>query len=50
MSQKGRCIVLSRGYDPLTVINEMLQPIKVTERAWFVRRITVDRDCLKHWA
>ena len=44
---KPRCIVLSRDYDPLTVINEMIQPIKVAERAWFVRKVMVDRDCLR---
>ncbi|WP_069807501.1 hypothetical protein [Vulcanisaeta thermophila] len=44
---KGRCIVLSRDYDPLTIINEELQPIKVSERAWVTRKITVDRRCLQ---
>ena len=44
--KRGRCIVLSRDYDPLTIINEMIQPIKVSERAWVVRRVMVDRDCL----
>ena len=48
--KRGRCIVLSRDYDPLTIINEMIQPIKVSERAWVVRKVVVDRDCLKHWA
>ena len=43
---KPRCIVLSRDYDPLTVINEMIQPIKITERAWINRRIAVNRDCV----
>ena len=41
------CIVLSRDYDPLTIINEMMQPIKVAERAWLVRKVMVDRDCLR---
>nr|KJR72234.1 MAG: hypothetical protein TU36_03330 [Vulcanisaeta sp. AZ3] len=44
--EKGKCIVLSRDYDPLTIINEMLQPIKTSERAWIVRKITIDRTCL----
>ncbi len=43
---RGRCIVLSRDYDPLTVINEMIQPIKITERAWINRKITINRECL----
>ena len=43
---KPRCIVLSRDYDPLTIINEVLQPIKVGEAAWLVRRVAVDSDCL----
>ena len=45
--KRGRCIVLSRDYDPLTVMNEMLQPVKVSERAWVVMKVMVDRDCLK---
>ena len=44
--KRGRCIVLSRDYDPLTVMNEMIQPIKITERAWINRRIAVNRDCV----
>jgi hypothetical protein len=44
--ERPRCIVLSRDYDPLTIINEMLQPIKVSERAWFVREVFIDRSCL----
>ena len=44
--KRGKCIVLSRDYDPLTIINEMMQPIKVMERAWLVKKITVDGDCL----
>ena len=44
--KRNRCIVLSRDYDPLTIINEVLQPIKVSEKAWLVRKITVDGDCL----
>jgi hypothetical protein len=47
--ERPRCIVLSRDYDPLTIINEMLQPIKVSERAWVLRKIAINRDCLaKH--
>ena len=45
--KRGKCIVLSRDYDPLTIINEMMQPVKVSEMAWLVRKITVDGDCLK---
>ena len=48
--KRGKCVVLSRDYDPLTVINEMLQPIKVAERAWFVRRITMNKNCLKRYS
>jgi hypothetical protein len=44
--ERTRCIVLSRDYDPLTIINEMLQPLKVSERAWFVRLVLIDRACL----
>ena len=28
----------------------MLQPIKAAERAWLVRRITVDGECLRDYA
>jgi hypothetical protein len=42
----GRCVVLSRDYDVLTVMDCMLQPIKVSERAWFVRLVFIDRSCL----
>jgi hypothetical protein len=42
----GRCVVLSRDYDVLTVMDCMLQPIKVSERAWFVREVFIDRSCL----
>ena len=45
--RRGRCIVLSRDYDPLTEMTEMLQPIKVSETAWVVRKIVVNRDCLR---
>ncbi len=44
---KPRCIVLSRDYDPLTIMDEMIQPIKVSERAWIVMKVMVDRNCLK---
>lgn len=43
---KPRCIVLSRDYDPLTIVDEILQPLKVSERAWVNRRVRVDRECL----
>ncbi|WP_460173433.1 hypothetical protein [Vulcanisaeta sp. JCM 14467] len=39
--------MLSRDYDPLTIINEMIQPIKVSDRAWLVKKITVNGECLK---
>jgi hypothetical protein len=42
----GRCVVLSRDYDVLTVMDYMMQPIKVSERAWFVREVFIDRSCL----
>jgi len=41
-----RCVVLSRDYDVLTIMDYMLQPIKVSERAWFVRLVLIDRPCL----
>ena len=42
----SRCVVLSRDYDVLTVMDYMIQPLKVSEMAWFVRLVSVDRDCL----
>ena len=47
---KPRCIVLSCDYDPLTVMDEMLQPIKVAKAAWLVRRIAVVRECVRNYA
>jgi len=44
--ERPRCVVLSRDYDVLTVMDFMLQPIKVVEKAWVVRLVSVDRDCL----
>jgi len=44
--ERTRCIVLSRDYDVLTIMDYMLQPIKVSERAWFVREVLIDRSCL----
>jgi hypothetical protein len=44
--ERPRCVVLSRDYDVLTVMDYMLQPIKVSERAWFVRLVFIDRACL----
>ena len=44
--ERPRCVVLSRDYDVLTVMDFMLQPIKVSERAWFVRLVFIDRSCL----
>jgi hypothetical protein len=44
--ERPRCIVLSRDYDVLTIMDYMLQPIKVSERAWFVRLVFIDRGCL----
>ena len=46
---KPRCTVLSRDYDPLTIINEMIQPIKITERAWINRKITINRECVNKY-
>jgi len=34
--ERPRCVVLSRDYDVLTVMDFMLQPIKVVEKAWVV--------------
>jgi hypothetical protein len=44
--ERPRCVVLSRDYDVLTVMDYMLQPIKVVEKAWFVRLVSIDRACL----
>jgi hypothetical protein len=44
--ERPRCVVLSRDYDVLTVIDFMLQPIKVSGRAWVVREVLIDRSCL----
>ncbi len=46
MKEGVRCIVLSRDYDPLQVVDEMLQPIRVHPWQWILRRIRVDRTCL----
>ena len=35
--ERPRCVVLSRDYDVLTVMDFMLQPIKVSGRAWVIR-------------
>ena len=38
--EKGmKCIVLSRDYDVLTILPEMLQPIKISEKSWIIRHI-----------
>jgi hypothetical protein len=42
----NKCVVLSRDYDVLTVMDYMLQPIKVSGRAWVIRLVSVDRACL----
>jgi hypothetical protein len=44
--ERPRCIVLSRDYDVLTVMNYMIQPLKVSEKAWVVRLVSVNRNCL----
>ena len=44
-----KCIVLSRDYDPLQIIDEMLQPYKITEKVWILRLVRVDRECLKKY-
>ena len=44
--ERPRCIVLSRDYDVLTVMDIMIQPLKISEKAWVVRLVSVDRDCL----
>jgi hypothetical protein len=35
--ERPRCVVLSRDYDVLTIMDFMLQPIKVSGRAWVIR-------------
>jgi len=35
--ERPRCVVLSRDYDVLTVMDFMIQPIKVSGRAWVIR-------------
>ncbi|BDR93076.1 hypothetical protein [Vulcanisaeta souniana] len=47
--RRGKCIVLSRDYDPLTVMDEMIQPIKITEMAWINRKITINKECLSNY-
>jgi hypothetical protein len=42
----GGCVVLSRDYDVLTVMDYMMQPIKISERAWIARLVLIDRSCL----
>ena len=42
----GRCVVLSRDYDVLTIMDYMIQPLKISERAWLVRLVLIDRSCL----
>ena len=44
--ERPRCIVLSRDYDVLTVMDFMIQPIKIGERAWIARLVLIDRSCL----
>jgi hypothetical protein len=44
--ERPRCVVLSRDYDVLTVMDFMLQPLKVSEKAWVVRLVSIDRACL----
>jgi hypothetical protein len=41
----GGCVVLSRDYDVLTVMDYMMQAIKISEKAWFARLVSVDRAC-----
>jgi hypothetical protein len=41
----GNCIVLSRDYDPLLILDEELQPVRRGFR-WMVRRIRINRECL----
>jgi hypothetical protein len=43
--ERPRCIVLSRDYDVLTVMDYMIQPLKISEKAWFARLVSVDRAC-----
>ena len=46
--EKGiTCIVLSRDYDPLQIIDEMLQPIKIHTWQWILRLIKIDRKCVE---
>ena len=47
--KRGKCIVLSRDYDPLTVMDEMIQPIKITEKAWINRKIIINKECLNNY-
>ena len=44
--ERPRCVVLSRDYDVLTVMDIMIQPLKISEKAWVVRLVSVDRNCL----
>ncbi len=38
-------VVLSRDYDPLLIVDDMLQPVGA-KFAWIVRHIKIDRECL----
>lgn len=42
-----RCIVLSRDYDPLQIVDEEIQPVGYRHR-WIVRKIRIDRECVKN--
>jgi len=41
-----KAIVLSRDYDPLQIIDEILQPVKISEKSWIVRLVRIDRECV----
>jgi hypothetical protein len=42
----GGCVVSSRDYDVLTIMDRMIQPIKISERAWLARLVLINRACL----
>ncbi len=46
LRKKGySAVVLSRDYDPLLIVDDMLQPVGA-KFTWIVRYIKVDRECL----
>jgi len=46
LRRKGySAVVLSRDYDPLLIVDDMLQPVGA-KFTWIVRHVKIDRECL----